>query len=212
MRKAVAVVGLGVYAVYLIYRGLFTLNPDALAFSLAVYLAEIHGFFSLAFYFFQIWELRRRTVPPAAAGLAVDVFITTYDEDVDLLRQTVRGAINMRYPHRTFVLDDGRRPEVRALCAELGCEYITPRHQRARKGRQLEQRLRAHLRRADRYLRRGPRPARRLPRADARLLRRSEGWLRAGAAALSTTSIRCSTAWTGGSGGCTASRMCSSTS
>jgi cellulose synthase (UDP-forming) len=31
----------------------------------------------------------------------------------------------MRYPHRTFVLDDGRRTEVKALCDELGCEYVT---------------------------------------------------------------------------------------
>jgi cellulose synthase (UDP-forming) len=125
VRKAAAVIGLGVYALYLIYRGLYTLNPNALAFSLAVYLAEIHGFFSLAFYYFQIWEVRRRDVPPPPDGISVDVFITTYNEDVDLLRQTVRGAINMRYPHRTFVLDDGRRPEVRALCDELGCEYLS---------------------------------------------------------------------------------------
>jgi hypothetical protein len=103
MRKAAAVSGLVVCAAYLVYRGLYTLNPDALAFSVAVYLAEVHGFFSLAFYYFQIWEVRRRTVPPAPPGLSVDVFITTCNEDVDLLRQTVRGALNMRYPHRTVV-------------------------------------------------------------------------------------------------------------
>ena len=125
VRKAAAVTGLGVYALYLIYRAIYTLNPDALAFSLAVYLAEIHGFFSLAFYYFQIGDVRRRNVPPPPDGVSVDVFITTYNEDVDLLRQTVRGAINMRYPHRTFVLDDGRRPEVKALCDELGCEYLS---------------------------------------------------------------------------------------
>jgi cellulose synthase (UDP-forming) len=124
-RKTAALVGLGVYALYLIYRGLYTLNPDAPAFSVAVYVAEIHGFFSLAFYYFQVWEVRRRNVPPPPAGVSVDVFVTTFNEDVDLLRQTVRGAINMRYPHRTYVLDDGRRPEVKALCDELGCEYVT---------------------------------------------------------------------------------------
>ena len=124
-RKAVAVSAVAIYLGYLIYRGLFTLNPDALVFSLAVYLAEIHGFFSLVFYYFQIWELRERHVPELAMPLTVDAFITTYNEDVDLLRQTVRAAINMRYPHRTFVLDDGRRPDVKALCDELGCEYLT---------------------------------------------------------------------------------------
>jgi cellulose synthase/poly-beta-1,6-N-acetylglucosamine synthase-like glycosyltransferase len=124
LRKLAVIGGLAVYAAYLVYRALYTLNGAAPVFSTAVYLAELHGFFSLAFYYFQIWEVRRRTVPPPPPGLPVDVFITTLNEDVDLLRQTVRGALNMRYPHRTYVLDDGRRAEVKALCAELGCEYI----------------------------------------------------------------------------------------
>ena len=125
IRKVLAVLAVAIYLGYLIYRARFTLNPEALAFSVAVYLAEIHGFFSLVFYYFQIWELHGRTVPPPPEGLSVDVYITTFNEEVDLLRQTVRGAINMRYPHRTLVLDDGRRAEVSALCAELGCEYLT---------------------------------------------------------------------------------------
>lgn len=125
LRAVAAVAGLAVYAAYLAYRVAYTINPDALVFSLAVFLAEVHGFFSLAFYYFQVWQLRRRRVPPPPDGVSVDVFITTYNEDVDLLRQTVRGALGMRYPHRTFVLDDGRRSAVRALCEELGCGYIT---------------------------------------------------------------------------------------
>src|SRR5688572_24126421 len=115
IRKVVALLAIAIYLGYLVYRGLYTINQEALVFSLTVYLAEIHGFFSLVFYYFQIWELRGRQVPPVLAGVTVDVFVTTFNEDVDLLRQTVRGAINMRYPHRTFVLDDGRRAEVKAL-------------------------------------------------------------------------------------------------
>ena len=84
---------------------------------------------------FQLWSLRRRTVPPPPPGLRVDVFITTYNEDVSLLRQTVRGALRMRYPHRTFILDDGRRAAVRQLARELGCGYITrPTNEHAKAG------------------------------------------------------------------------------
>ena len=82
------------------------------------------GFLFLAFSCFQTWEVRQRTVPPAPPGFPVDVFVTTYDEDVDLLRQTVRGALRMRYPHRTLVVDARQRAEVGALCDELGCEYV----------------------------------------------------------------------------------------
>lgn len=121
----VSLAALAMYAGYLVYRALFTINTEALTFSLLVYFAEVHGFFSLAFYFHQVWVLRRRRVVPPQDGLTVDVFVTTYNEDEDLLRQTLRAAIAIRYPHRTFVLDDGRRPSVRVLADELGCGYIT---------------------------------------------------------------------------------------
>ena len=122
---AVSVGALAVYAAYLTYRAAFTINPDALVFSLLVYFAELHGFIALFLYFHQLWHLRQRRVVPARSGLKVDVFVTTYNEDVDLLRQTLRAAVGMRYPHETYVLDDGRRPEVRALADEVGCRYLT---------------------------------------------------------------------------------------
>ncbi len=111
LTKSTSVVVLTVYFVYLVYRGLYTINPEALVFSLLVYAAEIHGFVALFFYLHQVWTRQGRVVPAPADGQSVDVFITTYNEDVDLLRQSVRGAIAMRYPHRTYILDDGRRDE-----------------------------------------------------------------------------------------------------
>lgn len=125
LTRATAVLALGVYAAYLTYRAAFTINHDALIFSLVVYFAELHGFFSLFLFFHQTWHLRGRRVVEPDASLSVDVFITTYNEEVDLLRQTARAAVAIRYPHRTYILDDGRRPAVKALADELGCHYIT---------------------------------------------------------------------------------------
>lgn len=122
---AVSVAALMVYAAYLWYRAAYTLNPDAWVFSLLVYFAEVHGFFSLFLYFHQLWHLRTRRVVAPPPDLRVDVFVTTYNEDVAMLRQTLRGAVAIRYPHETYVLDDGRRPEVRALAQEIGCQYIS---------------------------------------------------------------------------------------
>ncbi|QLL29408.1 glycosyltransferase [Thermosynechococcus sichuanensis E542] len=54
----------------------------------------------------------------------VDVILPTYNEDVEILRRSVIGCQAMDYPHkRIYLLDDTRRPAVRALAAELGCEY-----------------------------------------------------------------------------------------
>ena len=131
----VSVVALLVYASYLTYRAAFTINQDAIVFSLLVYFAELHGFVALFLYFHQLWHLRKRTVVPPTSGLKVDVYVTTYNEDVDLLRQTLRAAVAMRYPHETYVLDDGRRAEVRALADEVGCRYLTrPDNKHAKAG------------------------------------------------------------------------------
>src|SRR4051812_44554086 len=63
-----SVIGLLAYAGYLVYRACFTINHDALVFSLLVYFAEVHGFFSLFFFFHEAWAVRGRRVPPAPEG------------------------------------------------------------------------------------------------------------------------------------------------
>jgi len=54
----------------------------------------------------------------------VDVYITTYGEDLGTIRRTVAAALQMDGRHTTYVLDDGKSEQVRALAAELGAEYI----------------------------------------------------------------------------------------
>ncbi|SEQ03305.1 glycosyltransferase family 2 protein [Microlunatus flavus] len=56
--------------------------------------------------------------------VSVDVFIPVYGEDVGVIRRTALAALAIRGRHRTFVLDDGRSDEVRAMAAEIGCGYI----------------------------------------------------------------------------------------
>jgi len=58
------------------------------------------------------------------APLLVDVFVTVYGEQLDTIRRTVEAAVAMDGAHRTWVLDDGRSDEVRALTAELGAWYV----------------------------------------------------------------------------------------
>lgn len=54
----------------------------------------------------------------------VDVYITTYGEDLATIRRTITAALAMHGRHTTYVLDDGKSDDVRALAAELGAEYI----------------------------------------------------------------------------------------
>ena len=54
----------------------------------------------------------------------VDVLVTVYGEDIDVVRRTLTAALAMHGSHRTWVLDDGRSDDVRDLAAELGAKYI----------------------------------------------------------------------------------------
>ena len=59
----------------------------------------------------------------------MDLFIATYSEDTELVRLSIRDALKMAYPYpidyRIHVLDDGRRPEMKAVCDEEGVNYIS---------------------------------------------------------------------------------------
>ena len=57
-------------------------------------------------------------------AVPIDVYITTYGEELDKIRATVSAAVAMHGEHITYVLDDGKSDDVRALAAELGAEYI----------------------------------------------------------------------------------------
>ena len=133
-RTVLAAVFLGVAVWYLSWR-LGAFNADALAFSIVVYAAEAFGFLTAVLHLFMCWRLSVREAPRPRAGLAVDVFVTTYDEPVELLRRTLLAARSMDYPHQTWLLDDGDRAEMRRLAGELGCRYISRReHAGARAG------------------------------------------------------------------------------
>lgn len=55
---------------------------------------------------------------------SIDIFVTTYGEDIGIISETVMGARDMHIPHNTYILDDGHSSDVAKLAAELGVHYI----------------------------------------------------------------------------------------
>lgn len=128
---AASLVGAG----YLAWRLGWTLNPEARAFSLLLWGAEAFGWFSAVLFFFTVWKPERPQPLQPPEGLAVDVLVPTKGEPLWVLRRTLLAAQRIRYPHRTLVLDDAGRPEVRKLAAKLGCVYLSrPTHEHAKAG------------------------------------------------------------------------------
>ena len=57
---------------------------------------------------------------------SVDVYIATYDEQLEVLEKTIVGALCLDYPNfKVWVLDDGRRPWLKEFCGAKGVGYIT---------------------------------------------------------------------------------------
>jgi cellulose synthase/poly-beta-1,6-N-acetylglucosamine synthase-like glycosyltransferase/tetratricopeptide (TPR) repeat protein len=99
-------------------------GPYAWTVSVLLFIAEVWGIIGLFLFFVQVWEVKEPAAQPVLEGRTVDVFVPTFNEDPALLRATLEACVRMDYPHRTHVLDDGRRPEVEALARELGINYI----------------------------------------------------------------------------------------
>ena len=123
LKTALATAFLVVGFSYLVWR-YGTLGTDLPIFSWALYLAEIYGFTSALLHIFMCWRLTVREAPSPAFGMTVDVFVPTYNEPVDLVRRTLVTAKSMDYPHQTWLLDDGNRPEMKALADRLGVHYL----------------------------------------------------------------------------------------
>jgi cellulose synthase (UDP-forming) len=91
----------------------------------ALLAAEVFGWVSLGLYAFVAWtvpESPRRALP--AVLRSIDVFVCTYDESQDVLEATLAGCRAITVPHRTYLLDDGRRPDVRKLAVRMDARYI----------------------------------------------------------------------------------------
>ena len=49
-------------------------------------------------------------------------------ESLEMLEKTVAALVAMKYPHDTWVLDEGDHDEVKALCLRLGAHHFTRKH------------------------------------------------------------------------------------
>lgn len=141
--QALATASLALGLWYLAWRWTASLNPEALWFSVPLALAESLSFVGTTLFFLSTWRTRdpEKRAPPVGVNdilatplpedrpLVVDFFIATVNEDVELVRRTLKDAKALRYPHpldlRIHVLDDGRRERLRAIAQEEHVGYLT---------------------------------------------------------------------------------------
>lgn len=123
--RMIAILALVYMGYYLWWRVTSTLNSGALVFSVLFIVAEAIGVANFLLFVFMTWELHHPLPVKHQTGLKVDIYIPTYNEDIEILEATLIGCTAISYPHTTYVLDDGRRPAVADLAERLGCRYLT---------------------------------------------------------------------------------------
>ena len=125
---------------YIGWRWVASLNWDAWWIAVPLVAAETYSLIDVLLFGMTAWRRKRRSGPPAApADATVDVFITTYNEPVAMVMTTALAAKNIQHPHKTWILDDGDRQELRELAELNGLGYVArgadwtnmPRHAKA---------------------------------------------------------------------------------
>lgn len=86
---------------------------------------EVYGLWALGMLAWFSWSRAPAQRPPATPGRKVDVYVCTYDEPTEVVMATLAGCRALTYPHTTYLLDDGRRPEMAGIAAMAGARYLT---------------------------------------------------------------------------------------
>lgn len=124
--RALIVLNLGFGTWYIVWRALYSVNWALWPLGVALLLAELYSYVDCWLFGLTMWRFRVRGAPPPPPDDAtVDVFITCYNEPVELVRETARAARAIRYPHHTWILDDGASPAMAAMAREEGVGYLT---------------------------------------------------------------------------------------
>ncbi|MEO0842209.1 MAG: glycosyltransferase family 2 protein, partial [Cyanobacteria bacterium J06643_5] len=137
---------------YLYYRLSYTLNFDGWINSIACLTllgAELFAIGTLVLAYFQTLKIKERkpvdiSTIPQEEWFDVDIYIPTYNEDVEIVRKTALAALACDYApgkKKVYVLDDGRpekyqqddpryetfrvrREKLQQMCDELGCIHM----------------------------------------------------------------------------------------
>jgi cellulose synthase (UDP-forming) len=123
--RATALVALAWGLGYLVWRiGWSGEGANPVAFALLL-VTEIYGLWALGILTWFSWSQPPSERPETTPGRKVDVYVCTYDEPAEVIMATLAGCRALTYPHTTYLLDDGRREEMRELAALAGAEYMT---------------------------------------------------------------------------------------
>jgi len=147
-----AVIFIFVGVEYLVWRWNHSINWDALWISLPLYIGEILAFIGSLLMVFNYWTHKDRkketplhylsemeNIPKGLKDrpIKIDLYIATYNEDLEVVEDTVIDALKVKYPFddvviKTYLLDDGHRDgtdsgkeNFKAMADKHGIDYFS---------------------------------------------------------------------------------------
>jgi len=150
--RVVSIVFIFVGLDYLWWRWHHSINWDAVWISIPLYVAEILAFTGSVLTIINYWshkdipksrpvhmlsEIQELEPGQEDRPIGIDLYITTYNEEPEIVEDTVRAATRLRYPYddvdiKIYMIDDGRRdgrdpekPDFKKMAEQYGIRYIT---------------------------------------------------------------------------------------
>jgi cellulose synthase (UDP-forming) len=150
--NVVAIIFIFIGVDYLVWRWQHSINWDAAWVSLPLYFAEVMAFIGSLLTIINYWthkdipkekpvrylsEIKDLQENEPDRPLKIDLYIATYNEEAEIVEDTIRDATRVKYPYddveiRIYVLDDGHRDgsdpakeNFKALAEKYGVHYIT---------------------------------------------------------------------------------------
>lgn len=118
---------------YLLWRAFYTIDysvdVDKLIWPMMLLFAEAYSFVVFAIFAFASVNFRQKLPSLGKKDHnyfpSVDIFICTYNESENILRETINGCKNITYKNKKiYLLDDGHRSDIEKMAKDLGINYI----------------------------------------------------------------------------------------
>lgn len=127
--RAVGVATIALGGFYLSWRLTSLIGPRGLA--LALWVGELVAYLSIVASVMVMWQRRVREGPLSGPRGTFDVFVPVCGEPAQMVEQTLAAALAVAYPHRVWLLNDGRIAgkenwqEIEALARHKGVRCLT---------------------------------------------------------------------------------------
>ena len=123
-RQFMAILYIVIMVSYLLWR-ITIINSDSLGLSLTFLIADCIGFILGIAVILSSHKHSYALAESPKKNYSLDVLIPVYKEPIHIIRHTLKAAAALNYPHNTYVLDDGKRDEVKILAESFGITYLS---------------------------------------------------------------------------------------